>query len=168
MWPVSTDRPCDHCGDRFRHIPSFIMVPGKCVCAFGNYCSWNCAKRALLRLRTRPWFALMAITALKTGAKLPISIEPTDKSCRPVKIPPSLQLITIKEFIQINPPNEKTTDIDNEPEAFEEILPMITEEMRETSIHDLQHVYLLGPHTVPSKRSTVTRNHPPLCNKKPS
>ena len=55
------------------------MVPRSPVGIYGVYCSWNCAKRGLLGLRTRPWFALLAITALKSGATLPIVIAPKGK-----------------------------------------------------------------------------------------
>lgn len=54
-------------------------MPGLRVRVYGCYCSWNCAKRHLLSLGNRSWFSLLAITALKLGARLPIIMSLKNK-----------------------------------------------------------------------------------------
>lgn len=54
-------------------------MPGVRVRVYGCYCSWNCAKRHLLSLGNRSWFSLLAITALKLGARLPIIMSLKNK-----------------------------------------------------------------------------------------
>jgi hypothetical protein len=73
------------------------MVPGYTVGIYGCYCSWNCAKRCLLDVSNRPWFALLAITALKTGARLPIKVFPA-RVCPPKKF---------KEIVRVLPDDLK-------------------------------------------------------------
>lgn len=77
---------CDNCHLRFTHLPAFLPVPGIRIRVHGNYCSWNCAKRDLLCIGNRPWFSLLAITALKLGAQLPIIMSkigrPPDKKTK--------------------------------------------------------------------------------------
>ena len=108
------------------------MVPLRdlCVGLFGVYCSWNCAKRGLLGLRTRPWYSLLAITAIKTGAKLPIVLSPTGKpppaySKQIVKkIPPSLNVKVVQHVcIPIITPDEKSYS-DSEPDTFESVMAL--------------------------------------------
>lgn len=162
-WPRRSVDPCRACGLLFHHIPAFIMVPRSHLGIFGNYCSWNCAKRDLLRLRTRQWFSLMAITAIRTGATLPIRISDHNKSCIPLKIPPALDNLIYVSNVHIGPPPlllPTISENDEEPPAFQDILPMITSS--QTASHHLTRGCSRAPHTVPSPLSAANRNrHPP-------
>lgn len=85
-WPDRCLDPCGNCGLLFRGPPAAVVTPSRVpnfVCLSGRYCSWNCAKRRLIGLRNRPWFALLAITALKTGARLPIVASEEGKPPHP-------------------------------------------------------------------------------------
>lgn len=85
-WRVSSRERCGNCLVRFHDPPAHIIAPTSqpsTVGLFGTYCSWNCAKRALFQLRTRTWFALLAITALQLGATLPIQMSESGKPPAP-------------------------------------------------------------------------------------
>lgn len=85
-WRVSTKKRCGNCLVYFHDPPASIITPTPerdTIALFGTYCSWNCSKRALFDLRTRPWFSLMAITALQLGARLPITMS--DRKQPPLK-----------------------------------------------------------------------------------
>lgn len=82
LWRFSTRERCGNCLVHFLDPPSHIITPSSqhdLIGLFGAYCSWNCAKRALFDLRTRQWFSLLAITALKLGATLPIVMSDRGK-----------------------------------------------------------------------------------------
>lgn len=73
---------CGNCALHFHDPPAAIVTPirgSDTVGFFGSYCSFNCAKRALFDLRVKPWFTLLAITALKLGATLPIKMSERGK-----------------------------------------------------------------------------------------
>lgn len=115
---------CDYCHDVFRHYAAHIMVPNRSAVPgyFGWYCSWNCAKRDLLRMRNRPWFALMAITALRSGAKLPIRIDPNIKDERVRRIPKGLENIVPRQYIHTPLPplcESSLEDDEQEPEVYD-------------------------------------------------
>ena len=116
-------RACDFCGDVFRHYAAHIMVPSRVSDVpgiYGVFCSWNCAKRSLLRMRNRPWFALMAITALRTGCRLPLRTDGTkDQVVR--FIPSHLANVNLKRYINTPLPpvvEEKSPD-DDEPQVYD-------------------------------------------------
>lgn len=127
VWPLVSVEPCLDCGARFDNIPAFIMVPSSHLGIYGNYCSWNCAKRALLRVRTRRWFSLMAITAIRTGAKLPIRIFQDKKDCIPLFVPQSLRNVIYVSNIHIQepPPLKTIEEEEEEPTPFSDVLPII-------------------------------------------
>jgi len=133
---VSRD-PCDNCHCRHRNIPAAIVVPStnSYLGLYGSYCSWNCAKRGLLGLRSRAWFTLLAITAMKTGAKLPIKISllgksPDKKDCQVVRKIPPLLFIRLKtlgiQYIplphQLSSSTSSDIETEPEPEVFESII----------------------------------------------
>lgn len=114
----------------FHNPPAAIVSPlpwPHTVGLFGNYCSWNCAKRGLLGLRNRPWFSLMGITCLKTGASLPIRMSEKGKPPLPeekqiVKKIPSSLFVFIMENIHYrqftNPSTNPEEEEDTEPISF--------------------------------------------------
>lgn len=126
-WPRQALGPCWDCHSVFHGIPAFIMVPSSHLGIYGNYCSWNCAKRALLKLRTRRWFSLMAITAIRTGAKLPIRISDENKECVPLYIPTTFTNFIYVSKVHIGPPPTLPQDMDEdkEPDAYNDLLPLL-------------------------------------------
>jgi hypothetical protein len=113
----------------FRCSPAAIVVPRlhSRIGLFGNYCSWNCAKRGLLGLRNRPWYALLAITAIKTGATLPIRLSekgkpPPQNETQIVKQIPSSLTVEIVKYISIPHIYPDSASTDSEPEVFESII----------------------------------------------
>lgn len=117
------------------------MVPRDPVGIYGSYCSWNCAKRDLLNLRSRSWFALLAITAIRMGAKLPIKVFPTHvkpskKYMQTVQyIPADLQKVSVVSFIRIPFYKPITQDDDTEPEAYEQIMTVTGDQMYTSNPH---------------------------------
>lgn len=128
-WGDAHTGVCGNCGRNFEHMAAHIMVPGSPLGVFGCYCCWNCAKRGLLDLRTRSWFALMAITALRTGATLPIRVFPTgvqppaDQQQRVRYIPVALRKVQLVKHVRIPLialPSISEEEPLEEPEVYEE------------------------------------------------
>lgn len=135
---VDSQGSCDNCNCQFSHLPAAIVVPSRdaCIGLYGCYCSWNCAKRGLFGLRTRPWYALLSITAIKTGAKLPIKISPLgrppDKKDRQIVCRiPFLSVIRVKSIgikylplpaCQLSSSISSDIETEPEPEVFESII----------------------------------------------
>lgn len=69
----------------------------------------------------------MAITALRTGAKLPIQVSDNKKNCIPLFIPSFLQNVVYVSSIHIqNPPSLKRIDEEEEePVVFSDVLPLL-------------------------------------------
>jgi hypothetical protein len=69
----------------------------------------------------------MAITALRTGAKLPIRVSNGEKNCIPLFIPSSLNHPIRVSSISIKPPPPLQTinEEENEPEVFNDVLPLL-------------------------------------------
>lgn len=118
-------RECDFCGDRFHHLAAHVMVPARASGipgVYGIFCSWNCAKRYLLRLGNRPWFALMAITALRTGCRLPILVNGNEKQIVRF-IPKDLANVMMRKYIHTPLPpiteTEGETRSDSQPEVYD-------------------------------------------------
>lgn len=98
-------------------VPSRTPTPG----VYGQFCSWNCAKRQLGRLGNRPWFALLAITALRTGAKLPLRTHGEYVKERVKFVPPTLCLVQFKDIITPLPRiiEGAALEIEPEPEVYD-------------------------------------------------
>ena len=136
-WPRS--KPSDRCHNCHHHLPllpAAIVVPRSPLGLYGTFCSWNCAKRRLVCLRTRPWFGLLARTAIKTGAKLPIIASA--RGCPPqstvkqvVLFDPRIVIQRISYITIPEPTLYNASSIlaeEGEPEVFESIsqLPLST------------------------------------------
>ena len=96
-------------------VPSRSSTPG----VYGQCCSWNCAKRELRRIGNRPWFALLAITALRTGANLPLKIHGTFKKEKVQFVPPTLYLVQFKEIRTPLPRILEEAALETEPEVYD-------------------------------------------------
>lgn len=71
-------------------------------------------------MRNRPWFALMAITALKTGSKLPI--ETWTKNQKVQFIPSELASLEFEKNVYTPEPliiTEKSSEKEIEPEVYD-------------------------------------------------
>lgn len=114
---------CDACDDLFEHYAAHIMVPNRSAIPgiYGIFCSWNCAKRVLLRMRNRPWFALMAITALRTGCRLPIDIKLGAQKEIVRYIPSNLQNVQPRNYVHTPMPPllEENGDAEDEPQVYD-------------------------------------------------
>lgn len=114
-WPRRSSEPCHYCQCVFRTIPACLVRPTPVRSIYGLFCSWNCAKRKLLLFGNRAWFASLAISALRSGAQLPISIY--DKSCIPVRVPYDQVFVIQSLHIQ-----QKAVEDDNQmPVVFSKI-----------------------------------------------
>lgn len=129
--------PCGNCGLYFLDPPAAVVTPtstSSAVGLSGRYCSWNCAKRRLIGLRNRPWFALMAITALKSGAKLPL--RPSESGKPPhrkykevVKVIPNVSVYSLQPPLFCpTPPSQTVMEVassspeeEPEPVVFESV-----------------------------------------------
>lgn len=71
-------------------------------------------------MRNRPWFALMAITALKTGCRLPILTNGTKDQIVQF-IPPHLANVTLTRYINtpLPPLIEEKSPEDDEPQVYD-------------------------------------------------
>lgn len=69
----------------------------------------------------------MAITALRTGATLPIRVSNNMKDCIPRFIPLSLQNVIYVSSIHIQepPPLKTIQEEEEEPEVFSDVLPIL-------------------------------------------
>lgn len=124
-WPREALRACDNCQLSFHSIPAFVVVPARRFShagLYGNYCSWNCAKRGLMDIQPRNWFALMSIVAMRSGAKLPIvpskKQRPPHKRQKqfPLKPVDGLFLIPVRVYITYIPmTTEPSNAEDDEP-----------------------------------------------------
>jgi hypothetical protein len=119
---------CGNCHTYFDGPPAAVVTPSLRTDAIGlggRFCSWNCAKRRLIGLRNRPWFTLMAITAIKSGAKLPIRPSetgkpPTLKNKEVVQKIPDIKIYSLHPSLHCPSPfqTSKVVPEEDEPEAF--------------------------------------------------
>ena len=69
----------------------------------------------------------MAITALRTGATLPIRVSNGEKNCVPLFIPNVLDRVIYVSSIRIHspPPLKTIQEEEEEPQTFGDVLPLL-------------------------------------------
>lgn len=124
--------PCVNCSTHYESIPACIVTPKDRLGRYGLYhrfCSWNCAKRGLLGLKTKPWFTLLGISALFSGASLPIHASeygqpPCASHKQIVRHIPPFRNVNLYPVIQIPLlQHEKKTETEEEqPQVYDSVV----------------------------------------------